>query len=257
MKILMVGDIMGSPGRTIFARVATQMKADKKVDFIVVNGENSAGGKGMTGKIAEEFFNAGADVITLGDHAWNQKDLMQYIQNEPRIIRPANFPTGHPGRGMVSVNCGNVEVTVMNLIGRTFMNTPYDCPFKEADRLLGNGRSSKIVLVDFHAEATSEKNAMGHHLDGRVSAVVGTHTHVQTSDAKILSRGTAYLTDLGMTGPKDSVIGCQKDPIIRRFLTGLPVKFEVASDDVSLEGALIDVDESNGRARKISLIRET
>jgi metallophosphoesterase (TIGR00282 family) len=257
MKILMVGDIMGSPGRTIFARTATRMKADKRADFIVVNGENAAGGKGMNGKMAEEFFAAGADVITLGDHAWNQKDLMEYIQDERKVIRPSNFPPGNPGRGLVTVSCGDVKITVINLIGRVFMNNQYDCPFREADKLLSAPGLGKVVLVDFHAEATSEKNAMGHFLDGRVTAVVGTHTHVQTSDARILPKGTAYLTDLGMTGPKDSIIGCRKEPIIHRFQTSLPVKFEVASEDVSLEGVLIDVDESTGKPRKISLVRET
>ena len=207
----------------------------------------------MTMKIAADFFNAGADVITLGDHAWNQKDLLQNIDTEPRIVRPANFSPGHPGKGMVTVDTEWGPLTVINLIGRTFL-PPQDCPFRFADDLLG--RAQGVVLVDFHAEATSEKKAMGHYLDGRVAAVVGTHTHVQTSDATVLPGGTAYLTDLGMTGPYDSVIGCDKELIMKRFLTGLPVKFEVADSPAAIEGAIIDIDESTGRARSIRCFRE-
>lgn len=253
MKILMVGDVFGAPGRTLFARTAIRMKDSGEVDVIVVNGENSAGGKGMTMKIAADFFTAGADVITLGDHSWNQRDLLQQIDTEPRIIRPANFAPGHPGKGMVTVDTDFGPLTVINLIGRVFL-PPQDCPFRFADELLKKAKG--VILVDFHAEATSEKKAMGHYLDGRVSAVVGTHTHVQTSDATVLPGGTAYLTDLGMTGPYDSVIGVDKELILKRFLTGLPVKFEVADSPAGIEGALIDVDESTGRARSIQCFRE-
>ena len=255
MKILMAGDIVGSPGRRAFEAVIARKKADNDVDFVVVNAENSAGGKGLTMKIADSLFRAGADMITLGDHAWNQRDFMKDIDQESRIVRPANFAPGHPGSGIVTVQSDWGPITVINLIGRVFLK-PMDCPFRKADKLLRKDGLGKVILVDFHAEATSEKVAMGHYLNGRVSAVVGTHTHVQTSDGYVLSKGTAYQTDLGMTGPRDSVIGCKKDAILQSFLTGLPVRFEVASDDVFVEGAIIDVDEATGRARSIQAFRE-
>ncbi len=255
MKILMAGDIVGSPGRTVFASVVTRMKADGRVDFVVVNAENSAGGNGMTMKIADDLFAAGADAITLGDHAWNQKELLTTIERDERVVRPSNFAPAHPGKGIVTVSTDWGPITVINIIGRVFLK-PMDCPFREMEKLLKEPGLGRVILVDFHAEATSEKVAMGHFLDGRVSAVVGTHTHVQTSDARVLKKGTAYQTDLGMTGPRDSVIGCKKEAILHSFLTGLPVRFEVASEEVFLEGVLIDVDEKSGRARSIKTVRE-
>jgi len=256
MNILITGDMVGSSGRKIFARVAGQLRRSGAVDFVVANAENVAGGKGITRIIASELLEAGADVLTMGDHMWDQKEIASFLDIEKRLIRPANFAPGCPGRGVVTVETPKGRVTVINLVGRVFM-PPMDCPFRAVDALLAREPNmGKVILVDFHAEATSEKMAMGRHLDGRVSAVVGTHTHVQTSDEIILPKKTAYLTDLGMTGPKDSIIGCDYTAVMSRFLTGMPAKFEVAEHNVALEGALIDVDESTGRARKITRIRE-
>jgi len=257
MKILMVGDLVGSPGRKALARVVTLMRGAGKADFVVANAENAAGGKGLTGPVAEELFSAGVDVITLGDHAWDQKELRSYLEREPRVLRPLNFAPGCPGRGWVTVEARSGDrVTVVNAIGRVFMN-PYDCPFRAIDTLLaGRDQLGRIILVDFHAEATSEKIIMGRYLDGRVSAVAGTHTHVQTSDERVLAGGTAYITDLGMTGPKDSALGRDLESVTSMILTGMPAKFKVAAEDVALEGALIDVDAKTGRARKIRRIRE-
>ena len=256
MKVLMVGDIVGSAGRMVFAQVVARFKQNEGLDFVVVNAENSAGGRGLTAKLAEEFFVAGADVITLGDHAWDQKDLIPFLDVEPRVLRPANFAPGCPGKGAVTVETPFGDVTVFNLIGRVFMK-PYDCPFRMADELISRHASSKIKLVDLHAEATSEKIVMGHYLDGRVSAVVGTHTHVQTSDEMILPGGTAYLTDLGMTGVKNAAIGRDLDSVVSMFLNGMPSKFTLAEGSPVLEGFLIDIDPKTGRALSIKRVRES
>ncbi len=256
MKIMMVGDVMGSAGRTVFAQVVTRFKAANKVDFVVVNAENAAAGKGLTGKLADNFFAAGADVITLGDHTWNQKEFVSYLNKEQRVLRPANFAPGCPGHGAVTVQTPFGDITVFNLIGRVFMK-PYDCPFRKIDEILPLYPSSKIKLVDFHAEATSEKIVFGRYLDGRVSAVVGTHTHVQTSDEIVLPKGTAYLTDLGLTGAKDSAIGCDLDAVTSTFLTGLPAKFDPAKGSPVMEGVMIDIDPQTGRAKSIKRIRES
>jgi len=256
MNIFITGDMVGGPGRKIFARVVGQMKQRGAVDFVVANAENVAGGKGITRVIAAELFEAGADVLTMGDHTWDQKEIAAFMDIEKRLLRPANFAPACPGRGIVTVDTPKGRVTVINLIGRVFM-PPMDCPFRAVDALLSKEPNmGKVILVDMHAEATSEKIAMGRHLDGRVSAVVGTHTHVQTSDEIILPKKTAYLTDLGMTGSKDSIIGRDYASVMSKFLTGMPSKFEIAEHNVALEGALIDVDEATGRARKITRIRE-
>jgi len=257
MNILMVGDLVGSPGRRAMAQVVTRLRAAGKVDFVVANAENAAGGKGLTGPVAEELFAAGVDVITLGDHAWDQKELRTHLDREPRVLRPLNFAPGCPGRGWVSVDSGKgVKVTVINAIGRVFMN-PYDCPFRALDALLAKPNDlGSVILVDFHAEATSEKIIMGRYLDGRVSAVVGTHTHVQTSDECVLAGGTAYITDLGMTGAKDSALGRDLDSVTSMILTGMPAKFKVAAEDVALEGALIEINATTGRAKKMKRVRE-
>lgn len=256
MKILMIGDIVGSPGRRAFARVVTKMRADRAADFVVVNAENAAGGKGVTGAVADELLAGGADVLTLGDHAWDQRELQTVIDREPRILRPANFAPGCPGRGVFSMDSPSGRVTVINLVGRVFMNA-YDCPFRAVDTILqkesGLGR---IILVDIHAEATSEKVVMGRYLDGRVTCVVGTHTHVQTSDERLLPRGTAYITDLGMTGPRDSAIGRDLESVLPMFVTGMPSRFLVARGESVVEGVVLDVDAKTGRARKIKRIRE-
>lgn len=255
MKILIGGDIVGSPGRTMFARVAAQMKEKGAADFVIANAENAAGGRGITPSLAEELFQAGADVITLGDHAWDQKDIVGYLDREPRVVRAANFAPGCPGKGWVTVDSPRGPVTVVSLVGRVFM-PPNDCPFQAIDRFLASAeRKSKVIVVDIHAEATSEKIAMSRFLEGRVSAVVGSHTHVQTADETVLPKGTAYLTDLGMTGPKDSVLGRDVQSVLHKFVTGMPAQFKVATDDVRLEGALVDVDEATGKARGIRRVQ--
>ena len=258
MKILFAGDIVGDPGRTVFIKTAALVKARGEADVIIANAENAAGGSGITENIAREIFAAGCDVITLGDHVWDKKDLLPYLKDEPRILRPANFPSGAPGRGAcIFTTAKGVKVGVIVLLGRTFMKYLTDCPFHTLDRELKlmAAEGVKIIFVDMHAEATSEKVAMGFYVDGRVSAVIGTHTHIQTADEKIMPGGTAYLTDAGMTGPYDSVIGTVKERIIERYLTGLPNKFEVATSAGTLCGALIDIDEATGKARGIERVQ--
>jgi len=256
MRILMVGDIVGGPGRTVFARTALRLRQAKAVDFIVANAENAAGGKGLTRALAEELFAAGADVLTLGDHAWDQRGFVSEIAGLPAVVRPANFTPSAPGRGFVTVEKKGVRVTVIALVGRVFMN-PTDCPFRAVDAILTKEPAlGKVILVDMHAEATSEKIAMSRFLDGRVTAVCGTHTHVQTADERLMPGGTGAITDLGMTGPKDSVIGRSAEAVLRTFQTGLPSKFEVADGDVELDGVLLDVDPATGRCRAIKRVRE-
>jgi metallophosphoesterase (TIGR00282 family) len=257
MNILYVGDIVGSPGRRAFAAVVERLRRQQTIDLVIANAENSAGGKGLTPDLAEELFARGAAVLTLGDHAWDQKSIIGYLPGQPRLLRPANWPPGCPGHGGVTVDTAAGPVTVFIFIGRVFMPPHADCPFRTADALLEGRPPGGVVLAEIHAEATSEKIAFGRYLDGRVSAVVGSHTHVQTSDETILPNGTAYLTDLGMTGPKDSVLGRDVPSIVRRFLTGMPGKFEVAEKNVALEGALLEIDERSGRARSIRRLRET
>lgn len=256
MRILMVGDIVGSPGRTVFARVVAALRAAGKVDFVIANAENAAAGRGITPTLANELLGAGADVLTLGDHAWDQKELAGWIGRERRVLRPANFAPGCPGAGVVTLDGPEGGVSVINLVGRVFMSAT-ECPFRTADSILRPvSQLGRMVLVDFHAEATSEKKALGRYLDGRVTAVVGTHTHVQTSDEGLLPNGTAYITDLGMTGPQDSIIGRTTESILPRFLTGMPAKYDIASGNPLLEGVLIEVDEKTGRAKKIRRLRE-
>ncbi|HEY8241699.1 MAG TPA: TIGR00282 family metallophosphoesterase [Kiritimatiellia bacterium] len=256
MRILHIGDIVGSPGRVAFGKIVPRLRDDEQIDFIVVNGENAAGGRGITPSICDELFTVGAHVITLGDHAWDQKEIFAHIAVEPRLIRPANFAPGCPGRGWVTVETPLGKVTVIALIGRVFL-PPMDCPFRTVDAILKTGADfGKVILVEIHAEATSEKIAIGRYLDGRVSSVAGTHTHVQTSDEAILPNGTAYITELGMTGPKDSVLGRDLPSVLEKFITGLPSRFEVAKNDVALEGIILQVDEKTGKATKIKRIRE-
>lgn len=256
LKLLFVGDVVGRPGRTVFARYAHSYKAEGRADVIVVNGENAAAGRGINPKLADELFEAGADVITLGDHTWDQKDLPAYMDGERRLIRPANFPPGCPGRGWTVIETIAGPLLVINLIGRVFMNA-HDCPFRTADKLLKqHGDQARLRFVDIHCEATSEKIVTGRYLDGRVSAIAGTHTHVQTADETILPRGTGYITDAGMTGPKDSIIGREVEPIIQRFLTGMPQKFEVATEDVRMEGALFELDPQTGKCLRVTRVSE-
>ncbi len=257
MKVLFVGDIVGGPGRMAMARVATRYKAERRADLVIANAENSAAGRGITEALAEELFAGGADVLTMGDHVWDQKQAMGYVDREPRLVRALNLPPGCPGKGAVAIETQAGPLAVVQLMGRTFMNSMADCPFRTIDDWLKNNSSRyRMIIVDMHAEATSEKVAMGRFLDGRVSAVLGTHTHVQTADESVLAKGTAYMTDLGMTGPCDSVIGRTTEAILQRFLTGMPTKFEIASDDVRLHGALLTLDPATGKALKIKRIEE-
>lgn len=256
MRVLMIGDIVGRPGRRAVKDNLSGLVREFGVDLTVVNGENSAGGNGITREVGRELFAQGVDVITMGNHVWSQKEIFTYINQENRIIRPANYPPGAPGLGLnVFVARNGTEVAVINISGRIFM-PEMDCPFRKADELLAglNGRV-QVVLLDFHAEATSEKVAMGWYLDGRVSAVCGTHTHVQTSDERILPGGTAYITDVGMTGPRDSVIGVKKELVIEKFITQLPRRFEVANGPYQLNAVLIDIEDGTGRALSIQRIQ--
>lgn len=252
MRILFIGDIFASPGRRIVADQLHTVVSTEYIDFIIANAENSAGGFGITPAIAEELLGLGLDVLTSGNHVWDKRELYEYLDRQPRLLRPANYVDDLPGRGMAVVRSKTgVEVAVMNLQGRTYMaNT--DCPFRKADCLLASlDPAVKVRFVDFHAEITSEKMAMGWYLDGRVSAVVGTHTHIPTADTRILSGGTAYQTDCGMTGPYNSVIGVDKEVVIRRFLTGLPVRMEAARGGVELHAVIVDVDEQTGKATDV------
>ncbi|MGH7346652.1 MAG: TIGR00282 family metallophosphoesterase [Candidatus Rokuibacteriota bacterium] len=251
MNILMVGDVYGEPGRQAVAKLVPRLRQEHAIDFAVVNVENAAGGFGVTAPIARQVLEAGADVMTSGNHIWDKREIVEYITKENLLLRPANFPAGTPGVGYVTVKTGPHKVAVLNLMGRVFM-LPIDCPFRKADEILPELRKeTPIILVDMHCEATSESLAMGWYLNGRVSAVVGTHRHVQTADERVLPGGTAYITDLGMTGPYDSVIGVEKDIIIQRFTTGMPSRFETAKGDPRFSAAVIDVDEATGRARGI------
>lgn len=257
MKILVVGDIVGGPGRMAMARVATRYKAEGRADLVIANAENSAAGRGITSALAEELFAGGADVLTMGDHVWDQKEALTFYDRESRVVRALNLAPGCPGRGATAIQTKDGPLAVVQLMGRTFMNAVADCPFRAIDDWLKkNAAQYKLIVVDMHAEATSEKVAMGKYLDGRVSAVLGTHTHIQTADEAVTAKGTAYLTDLGMTGPCDSVIGRTTDAILTRFLTGMPTKFEIASGDVRLHGALLTLDPATGKALKIKRVEE-
>jgi metallophosphoesterase (TIGR00282 family) len=248
MRILFIGDIVGRPGREAFAAMLPRLRARKgPFDFVIINGENSAAGRGITEKVMNEFFAEGVDGITSGNHIWDKKDFLPVLDEESRIVRPLNYPEGVPGRGStVLTSRSGKKLAIVSLQGRVFMPL-IDCPFRAMDRLLKT-LDSVPVLVDFHAEATSEKRVMGFYLDGRVSAVVGTHTHVQTADEEILPAGTAYITDAGMTGAFRSSIGMTYESVLPRFLTSLPAHFEVAEEDVRLNGVVIDIDDEDGRA---------
>ena len=252
MKVLFVGDVVGSPGRKIVHDRLADILSQRQVDLCIVNGENSASGFGITPRLAEELFAAGAEVITGGNHIWDRKEIMEFFPHEPRLLRPANFPNGAPGSGLYVGRAKNgVGYAVMNLQGRTFMPA-LDDPFRAAVELLAKiPPDVKVIVVDMHAEATSEKQAMGWYLDGKVSAVLGTHTHVPTADEHVLPGGTAYITDAGMTGPHDSIIGMNKEGALQRFLDAMPARFSVAENDVQMNTVLMDIDESTGHARSI------
>jgi hypothetical protein len=251
MNILFIGDIFASPGRRIIADHLADIVATNGIDLTIANAENAAGGFGITPAIAEELLSLGLDVLTTGNHVWDKREIYDYLNRQPRVLRPANYPQG-PGGGMITLGARNgVECAVLNLQGRTYMPST-DCPFRTADRMLASLDSAiRVRFVDFHAEVTSEKMAMGWYLDGRVSAVIGTHTHIATADTRILAGGTAYQTDCGMTGPYDSVIGVDKEVILQRFLTALPVRMEAARHGVELHSVIVNVDEATGHARAV------
>lgn len=257
MKILFIGDIVGEPGRKAVHNILPRLRDQHALDFVIANGENSAGGNGITPQIAGELFSAGVDVITSGDHLWDQKNVLDLLNGEPRFLRPLNYPANVPGRGAHVFQVRNLPpVGVMNAQGRVFMQ-PLENPFTlaagEARRLR---EQTKIIFVDIHAEATSEKISFARYLDGQVSAVVGTHTHVQTADEQILAGGTAYLTDAGFTGPHDGCLGREIEPVLKKFLTGMPQRFEVASNHVLLHGAVIRIDDTTGKAVSIQRVSE-
>src|SRR5580765_4705788 len=256
MRALLIGDVNGRPGRRMLQTFLPRLVVEHRIDLSVANVENAAAGFGITPDLSEQMLATGLDCMTSGNHIWDKQEILEYIGSQPRLLRPENYPAAAPGRGVwLGATPGGIPVAVLNLMGRVFM-PPCDDPFRAADAVLDRlaGRA-RVVLVDMHAEATSEKQAIAAHLDGRVSAVVGTHTHVQTADEKILPGGTAYLTDLGMTGPHDSVIGIEKDLALRKFLSGMPVRFSIAKKDPRLSGAIVDVDESTGRARSITRLQ--
>ena len=254
MKILMIGDIVGSPGRKIFKREVPRIKREMGVNAVIANAENCAAGSGITAALAKELFEAGADAITLGDHTWGQKEFAGQIDSVDNLVRPVNFPSECPGKGWRIITMPTFRFAVVNALGRVFM-TPSDCPFKAIDRALQEIPKDIPVFVDFHAEATSEKITMGYYLDGRVTAVAGTHTHVQTSDSIVLPKGTAYITDLGMSGPYVSSIGRDLKPVTKKFITGMPARFEVANGPSVLEGAIIEFDPATKKALSIEALR--
>ena len=256
MKLLFIGDIVARPGRDLIRRHVRALAAHHSADLVIANGENAAGGAGITRDNTIEILGAGVDVITTGNHVWDKREALEFIGNEPRLIRPANYPEGTPGAGSYVATARNgVKVGVINVMGRVLMNTLED-PFRVAEREVARvaAAGARVIFVDVHAEATSEKIALSYYLDGKVSAVVGTHTHVQTADERILPGGTACLTDVGMTGPHDGVIGIEKEAIIARFLTGLPARFESATGDPRLNGVVVSVDASTGKATAIERV---
>jgi metallophosphoesterase (TIGR00282 family) len=248
MKAIIIGDVVGKPGRQILTSLVHKLREKHEAEFVVANVENAAQGAGIVPAAGDEILAAGVDVMTSGNHVFDKREALKYIENQPRLLRPANYPPETPGRGLwLGATQAGTPVAVINVQGRVFM-PPNDCQFRTVDRLLEETAGAKVIIVDHHAEATSEKQAMGRYLDGRVSVVVGTHTHVQTSDERVLPGGTAYITDLGMTGPHDSIIGVQKELIISRFLRGLPIRYETASDDVRISGVVVEIDDHSGKA---------
>jgi 2',3'-cyclic-nucleotide 2'-phosphodiesterase len=255
MKILFIGDIVGKPGRLAVKELLPPLIEDRRIDLVIANCENAAAGFGVTRDIVEELYDSRIDVLTSGNHIWDKKEIIEFVSDYETLLRPANYPAKVPGIGSVVMPAASGEyIGVLNLAGRIFMQ-PIDCPFVTAKSKIAELRKkTKVIIVDIHAEATSEKKALGWYLDGEVSAVLGTHTHVQTADEEILPQGTAYLSDVGMTGPFDSVIGVKKEAVIERFLTMVPNKFEVAKGDVRLQGALLDINVKTGKANSIERI---
>lgn len=253
MKILFIGDIIGGPGRKAVAALLPQLREEFAVDFVIANGENSAGGVGITKPVLHELFSYGIDAVTTGNHIWDKKEIIPALDEEESLLRPANYPPGTPGRGWNKFACGAARIGILNLAGRVYM-PPVDCPFRAADAALHDLADCDVIIVDFHAEATSEKIALGYHLEGRVAAVLGTHTHVQTADECLLPGGTAYITDVGMAGPQHSVLGVKKEAVLNKFLTGLPVRFEVADGPVCINGVLLEISTEDWRVQGIRRI---
>ena len=255
LKLLFIGDIVGRPGREIIAERLPRLRKELGLDFVIANAENAAAGAGITGSIARSILENGVDAITLGDHVWDQRGWENEITQMERVCRPANLPKACPGWDHLIISARGFRVAVFTVLGRSFMNMKADCPFLAADRLVEQLRSqADAIIVEIHAEATSEKQAMGWYLDGRVTAVLGTHTHVPTADACVLPKGTAFMCDVGMTGPYASVLGREVKPVVARFLDGMPRRFEVATEDVRLSGALIEIGASMAKAEKIELL---
>ena len=253
MKILFIGDIVGNPGRRMLERHLRSLQHEHSIDFTVANGENAAGGAGINKKVYQELLDSGVDAFTMGNHVWDNKDIFNFIDQGAKIVRPANLPASSPGAGYAVFQAGGVSLALVNLLGRVYMPS-VDCPFLTAEHLLKKLSSqTPYIIVDIHAEATSEKMALGWYLDGKASAVLGTHTHIQTNDARVLPKGAGYITDVGMTGPRDSVLGVDKDTVIRRFVTQLPTRFEPAAGDLQFNGVVLDL-RDDGRCRAIEVL---
>jgi metallophosphoesterase (TIGR00282 family) len=251
IKVVFLGDVVGKPGRKAIEKFGKRFNAD----FTIINGENLAGGIGITPLVAQEMFSCGIDLITTGNHVWKKREMIPFLMGERRVLRPLNYPAGTPGFGHGVINKNGKKLCVVNLEGRVFM-APLDCPFRAMERLLQELDSKVPIIVDFHAEATSEKIALGWYLDGKVAAVMGTHTHVQTADERVLPKGTGYITDAGMTGPTDSVIGMEKSVVLKKFVTQLPQRFEVGKDDVEVQGVLLTLEENSNRCLSVERIKE-
>jgi metallophosphoesterase (TIGR00282 family) len=257
LRLLFLGDIIGEPGRSAVIAMVPKLKAEWEIDFVVANGENTAAGRGITGKISIDLLRAGIAVITTGDHIWDQKDIISYIETEPRLLRPLNYPPGTPGHGSILLETAKGKVGVINVQGRTFMLPSLENPFRLVEEEVHRMQEeTHVIFVDVHAETTSEKIAMGRFLDGKVSAVAGTHTHVQTADEQIFEGGTAFICDAGMCGPTHSILGREIQPILQRFLRSMPVVFPVARGEIKLHGLLVDIDETTGRALAVRRVAE-
>lgn len=256
MNIMMIGDICGQPGRRTAAHFIPILKEKYDLHLIIANGENSAGGVGITANVLEELLEMGIDCITTGNHVWDKKEVFNFIDTERSLIRPANYPPGTPGKGYHILSIQNRKVAIINLLGRVFM-PPIDCPFRTADQILSEiKKTCEVIIIDFHAEATSEKLALGYYLDGQISCIAGTHTHIQTADERIFPEGTAYISDIGMVGSWNSILGMDKEPVIKKFVTGLPAKFNVAANTESIFCAIIIKLDSTNRITEITRIQE-
>lgn len=256
MKVLFIGDIVGNSGRKAIKELIPSIKKKHVIDFTIANGENSAGGSGITYVTAQDLYKSGIDALTLGNHTWSKREVLNFIDSDSNIVRPANYPEGNPGNGSAIIASHGKKIGILNLMGRVYMED-VDCPFKAAERELEQLKSKvKVVLVDMHAEATSEKCALAWYLDGRVSCVLGTHTHVQTADERILPFGTAFITDVGMTGPYEGIIGMEREIIINKFLTKMPNKFEVARGPAQFNAVILEIDETTGKTKSIERINE-